>query len=95
LASEANSTRNDNTLKNTHMIDETEETAPEESVDQILYDKLFGHPKLQEILKGQSLDDFVEERVDVYYMELNADLSSGVSHDDAKAHALKSLLKGI
>lgn len=77
------------------MIDQREEPTPEESIDQILYDKLFGHPKLQEILKGQTLDDFVEERVDVYYMELNADLSSGASHDQAKAHAMKSLLKGL
>lgn len=77
------------------MTDQTEETTPEESVDQLLYDKLFGHPKLQEILKGQTLDDFVDERIDVYYMELNADLSSGATHEQAKAHALKSLLKGI
>lgn len=77
------------------MKQESEDTAPQESISQMLYDRLFGHPKLREILKGQTLDDFVDERVDEYYMEFNADISCGVSETQAKAHALKALFKGV
>ncbi|MFZ1806398.1 MAG: hypothetical protein WAU36_04205 [Cyclobacteriaceae bacterium] len=77
------------------MKEENEAPSSEESIGQLLYDRLFGHAQLKEILNGQTLDDFVEERVDIYYMELNADLSCGVSYQQAKSHALKALLKGV